>query len=194
VFEGSSDTVSRWKSLPSFFVRLDVNGAESRMLQSMKQVIQPILTASSRLVQKPHDELNPVDFASIYLNRHWYLLLLDYINSRIEDADKKATIPEVLELQRVWTLQCIYATTAKKLFTDKSQWFSPVRRLNIPYERYSFILGKLGADLPQPNLNVGLNDDEQDQQAEHVWGSFNQHNDVITKIEAHVGNIGTNFY
>jgi hypothetical protein len=43
------------------------------------------------------------------------------------------------------------------------------------------------------NVNVGCNDQEQDDTAERVWGSFNQYNEVITKIEAHVGNIGQNF-
>jgi hypothetical protein len=31
VFDGSSDTVSRWKILPSNVVKLDINGAEGRM-------------------------------------------------------------------------------------------------------------------------------------------------------------------
>jgi hypothetical protein len=59
--------------------------------------------------------LQPADFAAISLNRDWYLLLLDYLNSRIEDPADKATPQEVLEIQSVWMLQCFYSTTATKL-------------------------------------------------------------------------------
>jgi hypothetical protein len=86
IFEDSGDTVTRWRSSPKTVVKININGAESRMLDSMKRIIQPMMMSSSRLVQKPIDCMLPVDFASKYVNRDWYLLLLDYINS--ENAGK----------------------------------------------------------------------------------------------------------
>jgi hypothetical protein len=115
VFEGSNDTVSCCRSLPSSAVKLDTNGAEGRMLDLMKRIVNPVLMSSSRLVQKDLDATTPADFASIYLSRDWYLLLLDYINSRIQDPVEHATTKEILEMQRDWTLQCIYGTTAKSM-------------------------------------------------------------------------------
>jgi hypothetical protein len=103
VFDGSNDTVSCWRSLPSSAVKLDTNGAEGRMLDLMKRIVNPVLMSFSRLVQKDLDATTPADFASIYLTRDWYLLLLDYINSRIQDPVEHATTKEILEMQRVWT-------------------------------------------------------------------------------------------
>jgi hypothetical protein len=137
--------------------------------------------------------MRPEDFASVYLNRDWYLLVLDYINSRIENPDEKTSPKEIFDMHRLWMLQCIYGTTAKNLFLDRSQWFTPIRRIDIKYSRYSYIFRKLGADLPKINVNVGCDDKEQDETAERVWGSFNQHNDIIGKIETHIGNIGKHF-
>jgi hypothetical protein len=193
VFQGSTDTVTPWKSTPLFCTRIDVNGAESRLLDSMKRSIEPTMTTCSRLSAKPIESFNPSVFASIYLNRDWYILLFDHINFRIEDPEQKSTMPEILEMQRVWMLQCIYNTTARNLFQDGSRWFLPVRRLLISYERYSFLFKQLEADLPPINVHVGLNDLEEDANAELVWGSFNQHNDAVSKLEAHVGNVGRNF-
>jgi hypothetical protein len=107
VFDGSNDTVSRWRRLPSSAVKLDTNGAEGRMLDLMKRIVNPVLMSFSRLVQKDIDAMTLADFTSIYLSRDWYLLLLDYINSRIQDMVEHATTKEILEMQRVWTLQCI---------------------------------------------------------------------------------------
>lgn len=120
-------------------------------------------------------------------------MMLDYINARIEDPTKHAKLKEVHEMQRVWLLQCIFRETARNLFTDGPQWFAPVQRLCMTYSRYAFLFKKLGADLPKISINVGYNDTEQDKTAERVWGSFNQHNEIIRKMKAHVGNIGKNF-
>lgn len=193
VFAGSSDRVTTWKSLPPSVGRIEINGAENRLLQTMKSVVDPILSASSRIVQKSSDTMTPTDFASIYADRDWYLLLYDYVNSRIDNQENKTTPAEIFEMTRVWMLQCFYGTTAKNLFTDTSEWFSPVRRVKITYNRYSFILRKLGAELPEIAISTGINDVENDANADFVWGSFNEHNDIVTKLERHVGQIGRNF-
>jgi hypothetical protein len=193
VFEGSDDTVTRWMSEQVTASCIEINGAESHLLDGMKQMIHPSLTACSQLGQKPLEPMKEADFALIYLNRDWYLMMLDYINARIENPAKHATLKEVHEMQRVWLLQCIFRETARNLFTDGPQWFAPVQHLCITYNRYAFLFKKLGADLPEISINVGYNDTKQDETAEHVWGSFNQHNEILGKMEAHVGTIGKNF-
>ena len=193
VFEGSNDRITRWKSISSFSGTINTNGAEDRLFDSMKRVIKPCMESSAQLLQKPLHSLKPSDFAAIYLNRDWYFLLLDYINSRIEHLEDQATAKEVFELQRVWMLQCYYKTTATKLFKGASGWFAPAHRLQITLERYTFLFGKLGADLPRITVNAVLNDSEQDSTAEQVWGSFNQHNTIVSKLEAHVGTVGKSF-
>jgi hypothetical protein len=65
--------------------------------------------------------MNPADFASIYLNTDWYLLVLHYINSRNDNPDEKTTPKEIFEMHRLWMLQCINGETAMNLFRDRSQ-------------------------------------------------------------------------
>jgi hypothetical protein len=129
----------------------------------------------------------------MYLNRDWYFILFDYINDRIDNTSDKATVMEIFEMQRVWLLQCFYQTTATKLFKGASEWFRPALRLQITLERYSFLFGKLGADQPTITVNAVLNDFEQDMAAEKVWGSFHQHNNIVSKLESHLGAIGKKF-
>jgi hypothetical protein len=193
VFAGSSDKVTPWKSLSSSVSNIQMNAAESRLLGSMKETIDPILSTSSRLVEKPIDAMKPSDFASMYASRDWYLMLLDYINARIPNPADKTTPKETFEMTRVWMLQCIYGETAKNVFINSSEWYMPVRRINISYNRYSFIMRKLGNDLLEITVTVGINHAEEDTAAELVWGSFNEHNDIMSKLENHVGNIGKNF-
>jgi hypothetical protein len=94
VFEGSSERVTSWKSLSAFSGRININAAENRLLDSMKRCIQPCMQSAAHLVQKPVESLKEADFASVYLNRDWYFLLLDYINGRIESEDEYATPQE----------------------------------------------------------------------------------------------------
>jgi hypothetical protein len=84
----------------------------------------------------------------------------------------------------------LYGTTATTLFNDPSDWYAPGRRLDLTHERYSFLFRILGADLPEITVNASMNDGEQDAIAETVWGSFHQHNDIVSKLEQHIGNIG----
>jgi hypothetical protein len=53
VFEGSSDRVTPWKILSVLFGSINVNGAENRLLNSMKRFIQPCMESAARLIQKP---------------------------------------------------------------------------------------------------------------------------------------------
>jgi hypothetical protein len=84
----------------------------------------------------------------------------------------------------------LYGTTATTLFNDLSDWYAPVRRLDLTHERYRFLFRILGADLLEITINASVNDGEQDAIAETVWGSFNQHNDVVSKLEQHFESIG----
>ena len=164
VFDGSTDKVTPWKSLSSFSGTINLNAADNRLLDSMKRVLTPCLRSASHLVQKPVESLTAADFASVYLNRDWYLS--DYINDRIGNTDEPVTAMEIFQMQRVWMLQCVYGTTASNLFKGASNCYSPVRRLEISYERYSFLFRKLGADLPEITINLVLHNDEQDAAAE----------------------------
>jgi hypothetical protein len=93
----------------------------------------------------------------------------------------------------VWMLQCFYGATTTALFRGPSDWYAPVRYLDKSHDRYSFLFRKLGADAPEITVNAVLNDNEQDETAEIVWGSFNQHNDIVSKLEQHVGSIAKRF-
>jgi hypothetical protein len=180
VFEGSNDIVTAWKSSSSFCQRIENNGAENRLFHSIKANIAPILNISSQLAHQPLHAKTPAHFASIYLNRDWYLLMMDYVNDRIENLENKATPQDILEMQRVWILQCIYSTTAKNLFNDGSLWYRPIRSINITYDRYSFLFNALGSDvahqafgvLEQQTLgvNTGPADDNDREVLPQVWG------------------------
>jgi hypothetical protein len=122
VFEGSSDTVTSWKSLPNVCDRIDINGAENRMLESMKAVVQRNLTTSSRLAEKQLDVMLPADFANIYLNRDWYLLMLDYVNGRIEEAVSKIPASRPLH-KKFWRFN------ASGFF---SVFIQPLQKISLP--------------------------------------------------------------
>jgi hypothetical protein len=66
VFEDSDDTVSAWKSVPYFSGRININEAESRMLASMKTIIQPIPTKSSQFVHKQLHSMKTADFVASF--------------------------------------------------------------------------------------------------------------------------------
>jgi hypothetical protein len=203
VFEGSNDIVTAWKSSSSFCQRIDNNGAENRLFHSIKANIAPILNISSQLVHQPLHAMTPAHFASIYLNRDWNLLMMDYVNDRIENLENKATPQDILEMQRVWILQCIYSTATKNLFNDGSLWYRPIRSINIIYDRYSFLFNALGSDvahqafgvLEQRTLGVtiGPADDHDREVLPQIWGSFNQYNAIIGKMETHIGKVGGHF-
>jgi hypothetical protein len=97
----------------------------------MRRAIKPCMQSAAQVVEKPIELLKPADFAAIYLNTNWYLILLEYINTRIDNVDDKATMHEIFEMQRVWMLQCYYRTTATKLFQGASNWFAPARRIQL---------------------------------------------------------------
>ncbi len=56
---------------------IDFNGAEKDLLIGMKAVVNPTLATCEQLTGKPWDRMNAADFAAIYLNRKWYLLMQD---------------------------------------------------------------------------------------------------------------------
>lgn len=61
IFEGSDDIVTRWMSEQVTAGCIEINGGESRLLDGMKRVINPTLTACSRLVQKPLESMTEAD-------------------------------------------------------------------------------------------------------------------------------------
>jgi hypothetical protein len=52
VLEGSKDIVSPWESIRHSTGRIEVNGVESRFVDSMRRIFNPVVTSSSRLVHK----------------------------------------------------------------------------------------------------------------------------------------------
>jgi hypothetical protein len=110
----------------------------------------------------------------------------------VEDPKDRPTINEIHKMQRIWVLQCIYEVTAKKLFSNKD-WYSKANNVLITYSRYIFLMNKLGAELPVISL-LNRNSEAYDEEvADKVWGSFNEYNEVIGKLERHMGEIGQKF-
>jgi hypothetical protein len=72
-----------------------------------------------------------------------------------------ATPKEIFDMQRVWMLQSLYGTIVTNLFKGASDWYAPVRRLDLTHERL---------DLSKITFIALVNDSEQDATAETVWG------------------------
>jgi len=188
-----TDSVTKWKHIKATAVRVELNGAENRLLEGMKASIAPVMTTCERIVGKQAQDMLQADFVSIYLNRDWYLLMEEYINARVTEPNmNRATINEIHEMMRVWILQCCYQVTAKTLYTNTT-WYAPIRKIDLTYDRFAFLFKKLGADLPPISILLGQNDAHEDEKATEVWGSFNQYNDIVCKLERHVGEIGKGF-
>ena len=189
-FQGTSAT--KWRHERENAKRIDFNGAEKDLLIGMKAVVNPTLATCERLTGKPQDQMNAADFAAIYLNRNWYLLMQDYINFRIDVVEERASIKEIFCMLRVWLLQSIFQVTAKKLFVNPL-WYGPIRRVGITYARYSYLITKLGADSVEISAVNRGTENQDDRFADSIWGSFNQYNDVVEKLERHIGEIGQKF-
>ena len=116
-------------------------------------------------------------------------MIQDYINFQVEDPKDRPTINKIHEMQRIWVLQCIYEVTAKKLFSNKD-WYSKANNVLITYSRYVFLINKLGAELPVISLLIRNSEAYDEEVADKVWGSFNEYNKVIYKLERHMGEIG----
>jgi hypothetical protein len=186
VFEASSDKVSNWTTMAPTFCTITLNGAEKRLFDSMRRIIQPVLSTAAKLTDKCFQEMKIPDLALIYFNANWYMIMFNYINSRIQDTTKKATPNEIFELHRVWILQCVYRVTATDLFNNKADFYASVRRIKITKDRYFYLFGKLGSNVAESIVDNNGDDDQ-------VWGSFNHHNDIISKLESHVGEVGKQF-
>jgi hypothetical protein len=94
---------------------------------------------------------------------------------------------------RVWLLQSIYHVTAKKLY-DNPLWYGSIRRNVITYARYSYLLTKLGADSPEFSAVNRGTENQDDSTADFIWGSFNEYNDVVEKLERNSEKLDGNLY
>ena len=189
-FEGNSAT--KWKHSKEHATRIEVNGAEKDLLAGIKSAIAPTLAICERVCGGKIPDLHAADFLLLYLNRDWYLMIQDYINFRIDEAGQRPTIQEIFEMQRVWLLQSIYQVTAKALY-ENTDWYAPIKKIKITYDRYSFLLNKLGNDLPLVSVVNRGSEARDDETAQKVWGSFNDYNEIVGKLERHIGGVGQKF-
>jgi hypothetical protein len=76
---------------------------------------------------------------------------------------------------------------------DNPLWYGPIKKVGISYARYSYLLMKLGDNAPEISvLNRGT-ESQDDRAADVIWGSFNQYNEVVGKLERHMGDVGQKF-
>lgn len=170
---------------------MEVDYVERYMLGKAKSLVKPTLQRCESIMKSSWETSNVDDFASIYLNRNWYILLQDYINERCQGSEQAVQFWEILEMMKVWILQFFYGTTTARLFEEREGWFSKAAAIKITRERYTFIIDKLGAGLPELDIYEGSVEEEES--GIQIWGNFEQFNPITTKLEQHVGDIGQSF-
>jgi len=85
----------------------------------------------------------------------------------------------------------VHGETADTLYSNPD-WYRKVLDVKITYNRYKYLFNKLGSNLPEVNIFVqGKSIDESEQ--EKIWGSFEQYNPSIKKMEELIGKVGSNF-
>ncbi len=67
------------------------------------------------------------------------------------------------------------------------------QKIGITKAWYSFLLSKLGNDLPEVLAMTQGSETGYNKIAQKVWGSFNDYNDIVGKLKRHIGEIGRNF-
>ena len=149
---------------------------------------------------------------NIGLNRNLYIILEDYVNERIPNLDDHTDSEEIMELIRVWVLMAIHNISAEEAFNNKDKartaarhiqsvkkignsfddvWYIQSMSLKLTRDRYKFIIKTLGCSLPE--LDVFETNSQDEQVAQRVWGNFTQHNDLLSKLEANFGDVGSKF-
>lgn len=179
-FQGNSST--KWAHEKKVFVRrVEFNGASDELLQSVKAYIPPTLLKCHELAGVANGvPMKRSDFARIYFNRDVYQLFQNYIYDRVVDKSSSASADEIKEIIRVWILQFIYKTTSTSIYND-TEWYGKGKLLHLSESRYDYLVGTLGAGLPK--LDVYLHNDDEEVNASHLWGQFNQNNLAILKME-----------
>jgi hypothetical protein len=80
------------------------------------------------------------DCLELFLHRDWYFLLENIINSRMAPSEQKCTIPEVMQIMRMWILQMINKQTSTKLFKNDHRRWGLVDDLDIKESRYNKLI------------------------------------------------------
>lgn len=83
-----------------------LNNVDKMYLEKMKKICHITIARVKKIlgIDRPPTINN---YLEIFVNRDWYFLLENIINKKLSTSETKCRLPEVLELQRVWTLQMI---------------------------------------------------------------------------------------
>ena len=111
---------TKWSYSREKFCRVEVNYVDTYMLEKAKSFVKPTLGLSEIIMRKTWKTSNIENFALIYLNRNWYILVQDYINERFNPS-KGAVVEfwEIMDIMKIWILQFYYGTTSTRLFDGK---------------------------------------------------------------------------
>ena len=140
-------------------------------------------------MRQPWKTSNVNNFASIYLNQNWYILVQDYINERFNPSEGAAVeFWEIMDMMKIWILQFYYSTTSTRLFDGKEGWYAKTKDVSLTKEQYTFIRKKLRLDYPGLDIYEGT--EEQEKNGDAIWGNFDRFNTIVSKLEQHVADIG----
>ena len=76
--------ITKWLHLKGNCFRVSVNYVDTYIMGKAKSLVKPKLELSEIIRRQPWKTSNVDDFALIYLNRNWYILVQDYINERFD--------------------------------------------------------------------------------------------------------------
>lgn len=192
-FETSHDgsRAKAWKHEDKVFCKkIVVNGSTDEALKRIKTILPKTLERLRTLSEVgPSKEMKEKDFLNVWFDRDCYLVVIDEIKAKIADPELHPKPFEIREMFRVFLLMMIHRETAHTLF-QQPEWYPKIKDVKISYQRYKFLFEKLGAGMPEVDLFVHDDDDESQQK---IWGSFEQHNPSIKKMEMLIGSTGAHF-
>ena len=126
------------------------------MLGKTKSLVKPTLELSKSIMRQPWKTWNVDNFALIYLNRNWHIVVQDDINERFNPSESAAVeFWEIMDMMKIWILQFYYSTTSTRLFDGKEGWYAKTKDVSLTKDRYVFIINKLVLDLTALDIYEG---------------------------------------
>lgn len=135
------------------------------------------------------------DCIEIFIHRDWYFLMEGLINSKLAPEEPRCTVPEVLEVQRMWMLQMIEKQTSQTLFRNDLQRWGLVKNLVMNESRYTKLIKSFKTTINEVQINADSDVDEETDSfnASAVWGNLLEQDELPRLLEEYVGKIGRKF-
>jgi hypothetical protein len=171
-----------------------INHVDKRNLSKAKELCELTIQKAKEtlgIARKP--TIN--DCLELFLDRCWYFLIENLINIKLSTNEKRCSLPEVLEVQRVWLLQMIDKQSSHTLFKNENKRWGLVTKLDITEARYTKLIRSFKTTKNESTIKVDSDVDEENTTTDvsKIWGNLLEQDELPRSLEEYVGKIGRQF-